>query len=479
LIVAENSTDQKAVSWSADELTARRLEVFDMETTKFLLDEKALPESWYNVVPDLPFGLDPPLNPATREPVGPEAFAPIFPEAIIRQEVTGEPHVPIPEEVREIYSLWRPTPLLRARRLERFLDTPAHIYYKYEGGSPTGSHKPNTAVPQAYYNREEGVRRLTTETGAGQWGSSLAFACGVMGLECTVYMVRVSYDQKPYRRIMMQTYGAEVHASPTDLTQAGQNILEEHPDSPGSLGIAISEAVEDAVKNDDAKYSLGSVLNHVLLHQTVIGQEALQQMEMAGEYPDVVVGCVGGGSNFAGISFPFIRENLRNDRSTRILAVEPASCPTLTRGRYVYDFGDTAGTTPLMKMYTLGHSFVPAGIHAGGLRYHGDSPVVSALVHEGLIEARAYAQNETFESGVLFAQTEGIIPAPEVAHAIRATIDLALEAKEAGERKVILFNLCGHGHFDLGAYEQYLAGNLVDLEHSEEEIERAVAGIPN
>jgi tryptophan synthase beta chain len=479
LIVAENSTDQKAVSWSADELTARRLEVFDMETTKFLLDEKALPESWYNVVPDLPFGLDPPLNPATREPVGPEAFAPIFPEAIIRQEVTGEPHVPIPEEVREIYSLWRPTPLLRARRLERFLDTPAHIYYKYEGGSPTGSHKPNTAVPQAYYNREEGVRRLTTETGAGQWGSSLAFACGVMGLECTVYMVRVSYDQKPYRRIMMQTYGAEVHASPTDLTQAGQNILEEHPDSPGSLGIAISEAVEDAVKNDDAKYSLGSVLNHVLLHQTVIGQEALQQMEMAGEYPDVVVGCVGGGSNFAGISFPFIRENLRNDRSTRILAVEPASCPTLTRGRYVYDFGDTAGTTPLMKMYTLGHSFVPAGIHAGGLRYHGDSPVVSALVHEGLIEARAYTQNETFESGVLFAQTEGIIPAPEVAHAIRATIDLALEAKEAGERKVILFNLCGHGHFDLGAYEQYLAGNLVDLEHSEEEIERAVAGIPN
>jgi tryptophan synthase beta chain len=479
LIVAENSTDQKAVSWSADELTARRLEVFDMETTKFLLDEKALPESWYNVVPDLPFGLDPPLNPATREPVGPEAFAPIFPEAIIRQEVTGEPHVPIPEEVREIYSLWRPTPLLRARRLERFLDTPAHIYYKYEGGSPTGSHKPNTAVPQAYYNREEGVRRLTTETGAGQWGSSLAFACGVMGLECTVYMVRVSYDQKPYRRIMMQTYGAEVHASPTELTQAGQNILEEHPDSPGSLGIAISEAVEDAVKNDDAKYSLGSVLNHVLLHQTVIGQEAVQQMEMAGEYPDVVVGCVGGGSNFAGISFPFIRENLRNDRSTRILAVEPASCPTLTRGRYVYDFGDTAGTTPLMKMYTLGHSFVPAGIHAGGLRYHGDSPVVSALVHEGLIEARAYAQNETFESGVLFAQTEGIIPAPEVAHAIRATIDLALEAKEAGERKVILFNLCGHGHFDLGAYEQYLAGNLVDLEHSEEEIERAVAGIPN
>jgi tryptophan synthase beta chain len=440
-----------------------------VETTKFLLDEKALPESWYNLVPDLPFGLDPPLHPGTREPVGPEAFAPLFPEEIIRQEVTGEPYVPIPEEVREIYSLWRPTPLFRARRLERFLDTPAHIYYKYEGVSPTGSHKPNTAVPQAYYNREEGVRRLTTETGAGQWGSSLAFACGIMDLECTVYMVRVSYDQKPYRRVMMET----------DLTQAGRVILEEHPDSPGSLGIAISEAVEDAVKNEDAKYSLGSVLNHVLLHQTVIGQEALSQMEMAGEYPDVVVGCVGGGSNFAGISFPFIGENVKNGKDTRILAVEPASCPTLTKGRYTYDFGDTAGTTPLMKMYTLGHSFVPAGIHAGGLRYHGDSPIVSALVHEGLIEARAYAQNATFEAGVAFARTEGIVPAPEVAHAIKAVIDLAQEAKESGEQKVILFNLCGHGHFDLAAYEQYLAGNLVDLDHPEEEIEKAVAGIPD
>jgi tryptophan synthase beta chain len=324
-----------------------------MEPTTFLLDEGALPESWYNIVPDLPFQLEPPLNPATREPVGPEAFAPTFPQEVIRQEVTAEPQVPIPEEVREIYSLWRPTPLFRARRLESFLDTPAHIYYKYEGVSPTGSHKPNTAVPQAYYNREEGIRRLTTETGAGQWGSSLAFACGVMGLECTVYMVRVSYDQKPYRRIMMETYGAEVHASPTDLTQAGRNILEEDPDSPGSLGIAISEAVEDAVGHEDAKYSLGSVLNHVLLHQTVIGQEALEQMEMAGEYPDIVVGCVGGGSNFAGVSFPFIRENLKNGKDTRILAVEPASCPTLTKGRYTYDFGDTAGTTPLMKMYTL------------------------------------------------------------------------------------------------------------------------------
>ena len=449
-----------------------------MEPTKFLLNEKDVPESWYNIVPDLPFELAPPLNPATREPVGPEAFAPIFPEEIIRQEVTAEPYVPIPEEVREIYALWRPTPLFRARRLEKVLETPARIYYKYEGTSPAGSHKPNTAVPQAFFNKQEGVARLTTETGAGQWGSSLAFACRQMGLECTVYMVRVSYGQKPYRRIMMETYGAKVHASPTDLTQAGRNILEEDPDSPGSLGIAISEAVEDAATNDDAKYSLGSVLNHVLLHQTVIGQEAIEQMELAGEYPDVVVGCVGGGSNFGGMAFPFIRENLVNERETRIVAVEPSSCPTLTKGRYVYDFGDTAGTTPMMKMYTLGHTFVPSGIHAGGLRYHGDSPIVSALVAEGLVEARAYPQNPTFEAGVIFAQAEGIIPAPEVNHAIKATMDLALEATEAGEEWVILFNLCGHGHFDLAAYEAYLADELVDLEYSEAEIERAVAQIP-
>ena len=449
-----------------------------MESTKFLLDERSLPESWYNIVPDLPFQLEPPLNPATRKPVGPEAFAPIFPEEIIRQEVTADPYVPIPEEVRETYALWRPTPLFRARHLEKILDTPAHIYYKYEGVSPAGSHKPNTAVPQAFYNKQEGVRRLITETGAGQWGSSLAFACGQMDLECTVYMVRVSYGQKPYRRLMMQTYGAEVHPSPTDLTRAGCNILEEDPDSPGSLGIAISEAVEDAATHEDAKYSLGSVLNHVLLHQTVIGQEAIGQLELAGEYPDVVVGCVGGGSNFGGVAFSFIRENLVNGRGTRIVAVEPSSCPTLTKGRYVYDFGDTAGTTPMMKMYTLGHSFVPSGIHAGGLRYHGDSPIVSALVHEGLVEARAYPQNPTFEAGVMFARAEGIIPAPEVNHAIKATVDLALEAREAGEEKVILFNLCGHGHFDLAAYEAYLAGELVDLEYSEEEIERAVGQIP-
>jgi tryptophan synthase beta chain len=449
-----------------------------MESTKFLLDERSLPESWYNIVPDLPFQLEPPLNPATRKPVGPEAFAPIFPEEIIRQEVTADPYVPIPEEVRETYALWRPTPLFRARHLEKILDTPAHIYYKYEGVSPAGSHKPNTAVPQAFYNKQEGVRRLTTETGAGQWGSSLAFACGQMDLECTVFMVRVSYGQKPYRRLMMQTYGAEVHPSPTDLTRAGCNILEEDPDSPGSLGIAISEAVEDAATHEDAKYSLGSVLNHVLLHQTVIGQEAIGQLGLAGEYPDVVVGCVGGGSNFGGVAFSFIRENLVNGRGTRIVAVEPSSCPTLTKGRYVYDFGDTAGTTPMMKMYTLGHSFVPSGIHAGGLRYHGDSPIVSALVHEGLVEARAYPQNPTFEAGVMFARAEGIIPAPEVNHAIKATVDLALEAREAGEEKVILFNLCGHGHFDLAAYEAYLAGELVDLEYSEEEIERAVGQIP-
>ncbi|TCJ20019.1 TrpB-like pyridoxal phosphate-dependent enzyme [Rubrobacter taiwanensis] len=448
-----------------------------MEQTKFLLSEREIPERWYNVVADLPFALNPPLNPETREPVGPEALAPIFPEAIVLQEVSTERYIPIPEEVRGVYALWRPTPLYRARRLERALDTPAHIYYKYEGVSPTGSHKPNTAVPQAYYNREEGVRRLTTETGAGQWGSSLAFACRVMGLECTVYMVRVSYDQKPYRRIMMETYGSEVFPSPTDRTRAGRKVLEEHPDSPGSLGIAISEAVEDAATSEDAKYSLGSVLNHVLLHQTVIGQEAIRQMELSGEYPDVVVGCVGGGSNFGGIALPFVRENLLNGRNTRFVAVEPTACPTLTRGRYTYDFGDTAGTTPLMKMHTLGHTFVPPGIHAGGLRYHGEAPLISALVEHGLIEARAYPQNATFEAGVRFARAEGILPAPEVAHAIKAVIDLAQEAREAGEQKVILFNLCGHGHFDLAAYEQYLAGRLEDYEYPEEEIDRSLAGL--
>ncbi|MBX6762624.1 MAG: TrpB-like pyridoxal phosphate-dependent enzyme [Rubrobacteraceae bacterium] len=449
-----------------------------MEQTKFLLDERELPESWYNLVADLPFALEPPLDPATRKPVGPEALAAIFPEEIIRQEVSTERYIPIPEEVREIYSLWRPTPMFRARRLERYLDTPAHIYYKYEGVSAPGSHKPNTAVPQAYYNREAGVKRLTTETGAGQWGSSLAFACRLMGMECTVYMVRVSYEQKPYRRVMMQTYGAEVYPSPSEKTGAGRRVLQEDPQTTGSLGIAISEAVEDAASSEDANYSLGSVLNHVLLHQTVNGQEAMKQMEMAGEWPDVVIGCAGGGSNFGGFAFPFLRENLVNGKKTRFIAVEPSSCPTLTKGKFTYDFGDEAGMTPMLKMYTLGHDFVPAGIHAGGLRYHGDSPILSALVHEGLVEARAYPQNPTFEAGVTFARVEGILPAPEVNHAIKAAIDEALAAKEAGEERVIAFNLCGHGHFDLGAYERYLAGELVDLEYSEEEIERAVARIP-
>ncbi|WP_119065997.1 TrpB-like pyridoxal phosphate-dependent enzyme [Rubrobacter indicoceani] len=449
-----------------------------MDQTKYLLDESRMPRSWYNIAPDLPFDLAPPVAPDTRKPVGPDAFAPIFPKAIIEQEVSTERYVEIPEEVREIYSLWRPTPLFRARRLEKVLDTPAHIYYKYEGVSPTGSHKPNTAVPQAYYNREAGVRRLTTETGAGQWGSSLAFACQAMGLECTVYMVRISYAQKPYRRMMMETFGAEVFPSPTDRTNAGRGILGKDPDSPGSLGIAISEAVEDAVVSG-AKYSLGSVLNHVLMHQTVIGEEALEQFEMAGEYPDIVVGCAGGGSNFGGVAFPFLRENLANGRNTRLIAVEPSSCPTLTKGRFTYDFGDAAGMTPMMKMYTLGSSFVPPGIHAGGLRYHGDSPILSALVHENMVEAVAYPQNATFAAGLEFAKAEGIIPAPEVTHAIKAVRDLALQAKEAGERKTILFNLCGHGYFDMVAYERYLAGELEDLEHSEESIERAISAIPS
>src|SRR5215217_1234366 len=400
-----------------------------MEPTKFLLDEKALPESWYNLVPDLPFGLDPPLHPGTREPVGPEAFAPLFPEEVIRQEVTDEPHVPIPEEVREIYSLWRPTPLFRARRLERFLDTPAHIYYKYEGVSPAGSHKPNTAVPQAYYNKRAGIARLTTETGAGQWGSALAMACNFFGIDLKVYMVRVSYEQKPYRRSMMKVFGADVVPSPSPDTAAGRQLLDTDPDSPGSLGIAISEAVEDAAGRPDTNYALGSVLNHVLMHQTVIGQEALKQMDLAGEYPDVVVGCAGGGSNFAGLAFPFLGEQLRGGRRARFLAVEPESCPSLTRGEYAYDFGDLAGVTPLLKMYTLGHGFVPPSIHAGGLRYHAMAPIVSELYNQRLIEARAYHQLACFDAAVRFARTEAIIPAPESSHAIRAAIDEALEAK--------------------------------------------------
>jgi len=449
-----------------------------MAQYKFNLNENDLPRQWYNVMAEMDTPPPPPLHPATLEPVGPEALAPLFPMSLIQQEVTTDRFVDIPDEVLEVYKLWRPTPLYRAHRLEKALQTPAHIYYKYEGTSPAGSHKPNTAVAQAYYNRQAGVRRLTTETGAGQWGSALAMACTFFDIELKVYMVKVSYEQKPYRRIMMETWGAKVLASPTDQTNAGRGILEKDPMSPGSLGIAISEAVEEAATRDDTNYSLGSVLNHVLLHQTVIGEEALKQVEMAGEYPDVVIGCVGGGSNYAGIALPFMRERLTGGKETRFLAAEPAACPTITKGKYAYDFGDTAQMTPLTKMHTLGHTFVPPGIHAGGLRYHGMSPIISALVDQGHMEAKAYAQTKVFDAAIQFARTEAILPAPESSHAIRAAIDEALEAREAGQRRVILFNLSGHGHFDLGAYEQYLGGKLEDFAYPEEAVEAAMAAIP-
>jgi tryptophan synthase beta chain len=442
---------------------------------KFLLDEQDIPTHWVNLMADLPGDAPPPLNPGTMEPAGPDDLTPIFPMGLIQQEVSAEPEIEIPDPVREIYKLWRPTPLYRARGLERALDTPAHIYYKYEGGSPPGSHKPNTAVAQVYENSVAGIRKLTTETGAGQWGSALAFACRLFGLECEVWMVGSSYDQKPYRRSMMEVWGATVHRSPSDVTEAGRS-QREHPT--GSLGIAISEAVEVAAQNPDTNYSLGSVLNHVLLHQTVIGQEALAQMEMAGEEPDVVVACVGGGSNFAGLTFPFIRRVLRDGARTRFVAAEPAACPTLTQGVYAYDFGDTVGLTPLMPMYTLGHDFVPPPVHAGGLRYHGDSPLVCGLVKGGLVEPRAYRQNETFDAAVRFARAEGLIPAPEPAHAIRAVIEEADAAREAGEERVILFGLCGHGHFDLSAYDAYLAGELEDPEFSEADRDAALARLP-
>jgi tryptophan synthase beta chain len=445
------------------------------DETKILLTETEIPTQWINLMPDLPGPPSPPLRPDTLEPAGPDDLSPIFPMGLIEQEVSIEPEIEIPDEVREIYKLWRPTPLFRAHRLERALDTPAHVYYKYEGTSPPGSHKPNTAVPQAYYNKQEGVRRLATETGAGQWGSALAFACGLMDMECLVFMVGSSYDQKPYRRSMMEAWGATVHRSPSDETAAGR-AQAEHPT--GSLGIAISEAVEVAAGDERTNYALGSVLNHVLLHQTVIGQETMAQMEKAGEYPDIVIGCVGGGSNFAGIAIPFVRANLRDGKSTRFIACEPAACPTLTRGVYRYDFGDTMGMTPLMPMYTLGHDFVPPPLHAGGLRYHGDAPLLCGLVRAGVMEARAFKQNETFEAALEFARTEGIIPAPEPAHAIRAVIDEALAAREGGEERVILFNLCGHGHFDLGAYDAYLAGELEDAEFSEADMEAALARLP-
>ena len=446
--------------------------------TKILLPERDLPTHWYNILPDLPSPLPPPLHPGTHQPIGPEALEPLFPMELILQEVSRDRQIAIPDAVREVYTLWRPTPLIRALRLERALETPAHIYYKYEGVSPAGSHKPNTAVPQAYYNKQAGITRLTTETGAGQWGSALAMACNFFDLELKVYMVRVSYEQKPYRRSMMKVFGADVVPSPSPDTAAGRQVLDTDPDSPGSLGIAISEAVEDAAGRPDTHYALGSVLNHVLLHQTVIGQEALEQMEIAGEYPDVVVGCAGGGSNFAGLAFPFLGEQLRGGRTARFLAVEPESCPSLTRGEYAYDFGDLAGVTPLLKMYTLGHGFVPPSIHAGGLRYHAMAPIVSELRHQGLIEARAYHQLGCFEAAVRFARAEGIIPAPESSHAIKAAIDEAEAAKEAGEPRVILFNLSGHGHFDLGAYDRYFAGELEDFAYPAELVRAAMRQVP-
>jgi tryptophan synthase beta chain len=455
----------------------RRKEVSSMSETKIVLPEKEIPRQWYNIQADLPKPLPPPLHPVTHQPIGPADLAPIFPMGLIMQEVSTDRWIDIPDEVIDVYRLYRPTPLYRAHRLEKVLGTPAKIYYKYEGVSPPGSHKPNTAIPQAYYNKQEGVKRLATETGAGQWGSALSFACQLFGLECIVYMVKVSYNQKPYRRVMMETWGAQCFASPSDRTNAGRQILAQDPDSPGSLGIAISEAVEDAVSRDDTRYALGSVLNHVLLHQTVVGLECKRQMEIAGDYPDVVIGCVGGGSNFAGFCFPFLADKLAG-KQVRAVAVEPTACPTLTKGQYRYDLGDTVGLTPLVMMYTLGHSFVPAGIHAGGLRYHGDAPLLSLLVKEGLMEAVAYHQNPCFEAAVTFARSEGIIPAPETAHAIKCAIDEAARAKEAGEKRVIVFNLSGHGHFDLAAYDDYLSGKLVDFELPQAKIDAALAELP-
>ena len=449
------------------------------DTVKFVLDESRLPTAWYNLAADLPSPPPPPLHPGTGQPIGPDDLAPLFPMEIILQEVSTEQRIAIPEAIRDVYRQWRPTPLFRARRLEAALETPARIFYKYEGVSPSGSHKPNTAVAQAYYNKQEGVRRLTTETGAGQWGSALAFAGALFGLEVEVYMVKVSYEQKPYRRALMEAFGASCIASPSDSTESGRAILAEHPDSTGSLGIAISEAVEVAAQRDDTKYSLGSVLNHVLMHQTVIGEEALEQLELAGDYPDVLIGCTGGGSNFSGLAFPFIGKKLRGGPDVRVIAVEPAACPSLTRGTYAYDVGDTGHLTPLVKMHTLGSVFVPPGFHAGGLRYHGMAPMVSHLHELGLIEARAYAQTEVFAAGVEFARAEGILPAPEANHAVKATIDEAVRCREEGEAKTILFNLCGHGHFDMQAYIDYFAGSLTDGLYDESELAMALAGLPS
>jgi tryptophan synthase beta chain len=438
-----------------------------------------MPRSWYNIIPDLPKPPAPVLHPGTKQPVTPDDLAPLFPMALIMQEVSTEPAIEIPEPIRQIYMQWRPSPLFRARRLEKALDTPARIYYKYEGVSPVGSHKSNTAVAQVYYNRQEGVKKISTETGAGQWGSALAMAGAFFGVDIEVFMVKISYQQKPYRRNMMQTFGATIHASPTNLTDAGRSILEQDPNNMGSLGIAISEAVEVAAKSGGSiKYSLGSVLNHVLLHQTIIGEEALLQLAKADDYPDVVIGCVGGGSNFAGLAFPFIGEARKKGLKTRFLAAEPMACPSLTKGIYAYDFGDTIGMTPLVKMYTLGHDFMPPGIHSGGLRYHGMAPLMSLLHEEGIVEAQAYHQLSVFDAAVQFARAEGIIPAPEAAHAIRATFNEALQAREAGEERVILFNLSGHGHFDMGAYDAYFAGQLQDFEYPAEAVAAAQQRMP-
>ncbi len=448
-----------------------------MKQSMITLPASEMPKQWYNIAADMPNPMAPPLHPGTKQPVGPDDLAPLFPMDLIMQEVSQDRWIDIPEEVLEIYSLWRPTPMYRAHRLEAALGTPAKIYYKYEGASPVGSHKPNTAVPQAYYNAKAGVKKISTETGAGQWGTALAMACSMFGIELEVFMVNVSFQQKPYRRIAMETWGANVHASPTNLTEAGKKILAEDPDSPGSLGIAISEAVERAATNQDTNYALGSVLNHVLLHQTVIGLEAKKQFEMVGDYPDVVIACCGGGSNFGGAAFPFLQDKFAG-KDLRAVAVEPASCPSLTKGEFRYDFGDAIGMTPLMQMYTLGHDFVPPGIHAGGLRYHADSPLVCQLYHDGLIEAEAYHQLTCFEAAVTFAKAEGIIPAPESSHAIRGAIDEAMKAKEEGKEKVVFFNLSGHGYLDLSAYDDYHNDKLTDYDYPEAKIKEALAKLP-
>jgi tryptophan synthase beta chain len=449
------------------------------ERTKYLLDESQMPKSWYNIQADLPKALPPVLHPGTLQPVGPDDLAPLFPMELILQEVSTERDIEIPQPVQDVYKLWRPSPMYRAHRLEKALGTPAKIFYKYEGVSPAGSHKPNTAVPQAFYNAQEGVKKLTTETGAGQWGTSISFAGGIFGLEVLVFQVRVSYDQKPYRRAVMETYGARCVASPSQETVYGRQVLAERPDHPGSLGIAISEAVEVAAQRDDTKYALGSVLNHVLLHQTVTGIESIQQLEMADVQADVVVACTGGGSNFAGIAFPFIGQGLRGGKMPRIVAVEPAACPSLTRGKYAYDFGDTAHLTPLTKMHTLGSTFTPPGFHAGGLRYHGMAPLVSHVKELGLLEATSYTQGECFAAGVLFARAEGIVPAPEANHAVKGVIEEALRCKREGRSETIVFNLCGHGHFDMVAYQKYFAGELTDEQYDEKELAMALSGLPS